>query len=343
MPAFNRPPEWQRQADRRTELVDPVLTVRQLRRFDLSLKSLVRIDRALVFVTPKGNYDTFLPPRQPTRAEIAGKRYTTVYEVDMGRHLFSAELALPSDNDAFEFTAAVDLSWMVTDPARFVSSGHRHVPALVLGELQQVARSVTRCFAIRDSAAAERELLQTVSALGPLGAVAGLQVTVTLRLRRDHEDVDHRHRLQVMDHSDLEQIRVAERGTEIGATEITPQQGPPDRESLEAPDGVPAETPSVGQAANAYVVALQDFLLTLSDPGEGIGEPNQELTAVPDDSRPRLFGQPFGKEELDAVAPVAEETIEHTLARMFVRLGPPSEPTELNYTPAGSGGGGAQQ
>ncbi|MGW2717914.1 hypothetical protein [Streptomyces sp. NPDC001492] len=215
MPAFNRPPEWQQQADRHTPLVDPVLTVRQLGRFDFNLKSLVRIDHALVFSTPKGGYDSYLPPRRPTRSEIAAKRYTAVYEVDMGVHPFSAELALPSDNDAFEFTAAVDLSWQVLDPARFVASGHRDVPALVLGELQQAARPVTRRFAIPDSAYAERELLQAVTVLGPLGAPAGLQVTWTLRLRRDQENIDHQRRLQAIDHSAAEQIRAAERGMEI--------------------------------------------------------------------------------------------------------------------------------
>ena len=215
MPAFNRPPEWQQQADRHTELVDPVLTVRQLGRFDFNLKSLVRIDHALVFATPKGGYDPYLPPRRPTRSEIAAKRYSAVYEVDMGVHPFTAELALPSDNDAFEFTAAVELSWQVLDPARFVASGHRDVPALVLGELQQAARPVTRRFAIADSADAERELLQAVTVLGPLGAPAGLQVTWTLRLRRDQENIDHQRRLQAIDHSATEQIRAAERGMEI--------------------------------------------------------------------------------------------------------------------------------
>jgi len=44
-----------------------------------------------------------------------------------------------------------------------------------------------------------------------------------------------------------------------------------------------------------------------------------------------------------SAAKAAGETIEHTLARLFVRLGPPPEPTALEYTPAGSGDGGARQ
>ncbi|GAA3033296.1 hypothetical protein [Streptomyces glomeratus] len=217
MPTFHRQPEWQQSADRHTQLVDPVLTVRQLSRFELNLRQLVRIDHALVFSTPKGSYEAYLPPRRPTRAEVAANRYTAVYEVDMGVHPWTAELALPSDNDAFEFTAEVDLSWQVVDPARFVASGHRDVPGLILGELQQAARPVTRRFAITDSAAAEQELLQAVTVLGPLGAPAGLQVTWTLRIKRDKANIEHQQRLQAIDHSAAQQIRATQRGMDVDA------------------------------------------------------------------------------------------------------------------------------
>uniref|UniRef100_UPI001AD73954 hypothetical protein n=1 Tax=Streptomyces marokkonensis TaxID=324855 RepID=UPI001AD73954 len=215
MPSFHRPPEWQQPADRHTRLIDPVLTVRQLSRFELSLKHVVRIDHALVFSTPKGGYEAYPPPTRPSRSEIAARRYTAVYEVDMGVHPFTDTLALPSDNDAFEFTAEVDVSWQVLDAARFVASGIRDVPALLTGELQQAARPVTRGFAIADSGAAERELLRAVTLVGPLGAPAGLQVTWTLRLRRDQANIDHQQRLQAIDHSAAEQIRTAQQGMQV--------------------------------------------------------------------------------------------------------------------------------
>ncbi|MFI1885445.1 hypothetical protein [Streptomyces jumonjinensis] len=214
MADFRRPPEWQQPVDRHSALVDPVLTVRQLSRFEFSRKSLTRIDHALVFTSPKGAYDTFLPPLRPSRSEVAAKRYTAVYEVDMGVHPYGTELALPSDNDAFEFAAAVDLSWQVADPAQFVRSGHRDVPALLVGELQQAARPVTRGFAIGQSARAEEAMLRAIAAMGPLGAMAGLQVNCVVRLRRDQENIDHQRRLQAIDHSSAEEIRVAQRGTE---------------------------------------------------------------------------------------------------------------------------------
>ncbi len=192
-----------------------MITVRQLSRFELSLKHVVRIDHALVFSTPKGGYEAYPPPARPSRGEIAARRYTAVYEVDMGVHPFTETLTLPSDNDAFEFTAEVDLSWQVLDPARFVASGVRDVPALLIGELQQAARPVTRRFAVADSARAERELLNAVTVVGPLGAPAGLQVTWTLRLRRDQANIDHQQRLQAIDHSAAEQIRAASEGMRV--------------------------------------------------------------------------------------------------------------------------------
>ncbi|MFI0506292.1 hypothetical protein ACH3WN_26125 [Streptomyces albogriseolus] len=215
MPSFHRPPEWQQPADRHTRLIDPVLTVRQLSRFELSLKHVVRIDHALVFSTPKGGYEAYPPPARPSRGEIAARRYTAVYEVDMGVHPFTETLTLPSDNDAFEFTAEVDVTWQVLDPARFVACGVRDVPALLIGELQQAARPVTRRFAVEDSARAERELLNAVTVVGPLGAPAGLQVTWTLRLRRDQANIDHQRRIQQIGHSAEEQIHAAQEGMRV--------------------------------------------------------------------------------------------------------------------------------
>jgi len=56
-----------------------------------------------------------------------------------------------------------------------------------------------------------------------------------------------------------------------------------------------------------------------------------------------LRRQRLGPEDIQAAAPAAEGTIDHELARLFLRLGPPPEPTSQDYTPAGSDGGGAQQ
>ncbi|MFI7365327.1 hypothetical protein ACIBO4_24580 [Streptomyces sp. NPDC050149] len=166
MTRFHRPPDWEQPAGRHTTLKDPVLTVRQISRFGFVPRKLTRIDHALVFSTPSGAYIASLPPLRPTRTEVIGKRYTAVYEVDMGVHPVAMTLRLPSSNDALQFEGAAEVSWQVADPAVFVASGHRDVPRLLLGELEQEARSIARGFAVTNSAEAEAEILRAMHAGG---------------------------------------------------------------------------------------------------------------------------------------------------------------------------------
>ncbi|MFH8607621.1 hypothetical protein ACH4D5_09065 [Streptomyces sp. NPDC018029] len=209
MPDFHPSPDWQQPSGRQSSLVDPVISVRQISRFGFARRTLTRIDHALVFSTAAGGHLSYLPPLRPSRREVAAKRCTAVYEVDMGVHQHRADITLPSSNDAFEFVAEVDFSWQVRDPAAFVRSGHRDVPVLLLGELQRAARPLARRFAIDDSATAEGELLSRLTAPG---AACGLRVTWTLRLRRDQQAIDHERRLQSIDHTAVEQVRVERHG-----------------------------------------------------------------------------------------------------------------------------------
>ncbi|WP_405750648.1 hypothetical protein OHA19_16550 [Streptomyces sp. NBC_00012] len=217
MPEFRRAPDWDQRADRGTRLTDPVVTVRQLSRFGFARRPLTRIDHALVFSAPDGSYDTYLPPRRPTRAGAAAKRYTSVYEVDMGVHPVREEIGLPSDDDAFEFGVVVELSWQVADPALFVASRHRDVPRLLIGELEQPARAVTRRYPASRSAEAEEALLREVRAQGALGIRAGLLVTWTVRLRGDQGAIDHVRRMRSIDHAATEQVHTEQRGREHDA------------------------------------------------------------------------------------------------------------------------------
>ncbi|MFB8032354.1 hypothetical protein ACFC5Z_05255 [Streptomyces sp. NPDC056004] len=217
MPEFRRAPDWDQRADRATRLTDPVVTVRQLSRFGFARRPLTRIDHALVFSAPDGSYDTYLPPLRPTRAGAAAKRYTSVYEVDMGVHPVREVIGLPSDDDAFEFAVVVELSWQVVDPALFVASRHRDVPRLLIGELEQSARSVTRRYPASRSAEAEEALLREVRAQGALGTRAGLAVTWTVRLRGDQGVIDHVRRMRAIDHAAAEQVHTERRGREHDA------------------------------------------------------------------------------------------------------------------------------
>jgi hypothetical protein len=194
MAEFRRQPEWQQNADRHTALIDPVLTVRPIARFDYTVRRAVTaIDHALVFVTVKGSYDVYMPPNRPSRADAATRRYTSVYEVDMGSHPVQLAMEVPSDDDAFSFGATADLTWRVADPIAYVASGERDVPTRLTRELHQLARPVSRGFSIEDSPAAERAVQQAVET-GGFAAGIGLAVTCVVRLRLDDEAIAHRRR-----------------------------------------------------------------------------------------------------------------------------------------------------
>ncbi|MGW1639865.1 hypothetical protein [Streptomyces lavendulae] len=188
--------DFDQHAHRNTELTDAVVTVQQLGRFGLSRRARTRIDHALVYVSAQGTYEPFMPPERPGTT----RRFTAVYEVDTGVHPLRAEFALPSDNDAHEFEVAVELTWQVVDPARYVRSGCRDVPRLLSAELERAARPVARRFPISCSAAAEEALLFEVGHGKPLGEDAGLRTDWTVRLRRDPANTEHERELQQARH-----------------------------------------------------------------------------------------------------------------------------------------------
>ncbi|WP_405439108.1 hypothetical protein OG373_17025 [Streptomyces avidinii] len=207
-----RAPDWDQQAHRHTLLIDPVLTVRQLGRLGLVRPVPTRIDHALVCSTARGTYDTYLPPHRPRTVR---RRYTAVYEVDMGIHPVRTRILLPSSDDAHEFDVTVEIDWQVIDPALFVRSGHRDVPRLLLGTLERAARPVARRFPIAASAVAEAAALSAVREEEPLGEGAGLRAVWTVRIRRDAENIEHARRLQGIEHATAEDIQ-----TKLGQLEL---------------------------------------------------------------------------------------------------------------------------
>ncbi|MGW3953392.1 hypothetical protein ACWEKM_21320 [Streptomyces sp. NPDC004752] len=176
---------------------DPVRTVWQLPRFRLGGRRFTgRIDHALVCVTRRGEYDTFLPPGRPTSV----RRYVALYEVDTDPHSFGLRLPLPSLVDSFEFEVTADVTWRVDDPESFVKSQERDVPGLVTRELLPVMRSVSRRHRIEASAEAEHSVQQAVKHASWIGADQGLRVACSIRLRRDAAERSHQARLRTARH-----------------------------------------------------------------------------------------------------------------------------------------------
>lgn len=201
MADFRRAPDWDQAANRHSELIDPVLTVRQLSRFD-HRTAYSRIDNALVFTTNKGEFEVYLPPRRPTRSLFTATRYTAVYEVDMGVHACTVSLLLPSDNDAFDFTTEVDLTWRVSRPQRFVASGERDVPALLRLRLERLLHPVSRAFPLDQSSEAEHAVCQVLASATDLGEEAGLRTSYVVRLKLDDVAIAQQRELRRIRYSD---------------------------------------------------------------------------------------------------------------------------------------------
>ncbi|MFI6649006.1 PE-PGRS family protein [Streptomyces sp. NPDC050529] len=194
---MNEPPQWQQDVDRHSRLVDPVVTIQQLARFK-PLRT-TRIDHALVFTTAQGDFEVYLPPSRPSRADLATRRWIHMYEVDMGWHESEAVLGLASSNDAFLFEVSLSVSWQVGDPRAFVASGERNVLSLVQRRVEDAVRPVLRGYAMEDSGEAERQAQKVLEAVGPLGAEAGLNIRCGIQIRRDEEALEHARRLRELE------------------------------------------------------------------------------------------------------------------------------------------------
>ncbi|MFI9149428.1 SAV_2336 N-terminal domain-related protein [Streptomyces sp. NPDC053367] len=107
----------------------------------------------------------------------ARSRVTTYYEVDLTPHTAARQLRLPSSGKD-GFTAAVELSWHVTDPVAFVHGGPARVLPRLLERLTEAAGRVTRHRSPRHAAGAER----AVNAVVRDWPVPGLAVSYSVRL-----------------------------------------------------------------------------------------------------------------------------------------------------------------
>lgn len=180
-----------------TPFPDPVLRVRQLPRFRLGGRRFMgRIDHTLVFVTRKGSYETFPPPARPTTV----RRYVALYEVDTNPHSFLLRAHLPSQADSVEFEAVAEITWRVTDPARFVVSQERDVPGLLARELVPLMRAASRRHAITERSSRAEQAVQQALDAAPIGDNQGLRATVTVRLRLDAAERTHQERLRTARH-----------------------------------------------------------------------------------------------------------------------------------------------
>ncbi|MFI5657464.1 hypothetical protein [Streptomyces sp. NPDC051684] len=176
---------------------DPVQRVWQLPLFRLGSRRFIgQADHALVFITRKGTYETFRPPARP----FSVRRYVALYEVNTDPHAFQLRVPLPSQVDSFEFEVTADITWRVLDPEAFVRSQERDVPGFVTRRLLPRMQTVSRDHPVEASAEAERAMQRVVDEASPVGQAQGLDVTCTVRLRRDADARSHQARLRTARH-----------------------------------------------------------------------------------------------------------------------------------------------
>ncbi|MBL1067748.1 PE-PGRS family protein [Streptomyces sp. 7-21] len=214
MAGYRYAPEWDQHARRDTHIVDPVVSVRPLSRFEFTFRTPTRtVDYALVFSDGRGGCRVYYPPHRPTRHELAAGRYVSVHEVDTGLHHLDLELALPSDNNAFTYKATANLTWRVHAPEKVVTSGLRDVPALLENRLGQFLGDVTRDYPINDVRAAENAARAALSGVQIAGDT-GLQLTYAVRLEPDEAARAHQDRLRQLQYQEqlaAPEFAVAER------------------------------------------------------------------------------------------------------------------------------------
>ncbi|WP_329568879.1 PE-PGRS family protein [Kitasatospora sp. NBC_01266] len=191
---MTRPPQWQQDVNRHSQLVDPVVTIQELSRFG-SLRT-TRVDYALVFTTAQGGLDTFLPPHRPSRKDLTTRRWTSVYEVDTGQHEFGELLTMPSRDDAFSFEVALSCGWQVVEPGAFVASGVRNVPAMAQGLVDQLIRPVLRQYPMAESDTAEMAAQAALMAVESHAAKYGLWLGCALQIRQDEAALQHARELR---------------------------------------------------------------------------------------------------------------------------------------------------
>lgn len=113
---------------------------------------------ALVYLSrsASGQPTTTVNDRPRWRERI--KRRHWCYEVDTAMHATSLSLTLPAAEETFVFTARINFTWSVADPAAIVLSGIRDFRPIIWGFLDNLLRGVSRQHGIETSGSAEQAM-----------------------------------------------------------------------------------------------------------------------------------------------------------------------------------------
>ncbi|MFI7497586.1 SAV_2336 N-terminal domain-related protein [Streptomyces sp. NPDC049687] len=168
------PAAWYHPGSERADLLKGPLVTADLTRLGIPTPGRT----AVVHTRPEGPL-TLLNPADPYDGHPP--RPVTYYEVDLTPRRAVHQVTLPSSGKG-GFTAALELTWRVTDPVAYVRTAGRQVGERLLAHFLNTAPSVTRHHSLRRAAGAQRAVN---SQLGRW-PVPGLTVTCTATLAPDY-------------------------------------------------------------------------------------------------------------------------------------------------------------
>lgn len=181
------------------DIYNPIVSREELSRWQILNKTPVPdANTALVFV---GNGQPLLTVSEGqkglTRGEMLWGRYHFVYKVDMSDFPIGFSCNLPCATDAFDFQAEVQFTCSVRDPEMIVRRNVMDIRQILKHLIIEVMRRVSRKYEVEQSAAAEREVSDSVKTAIYDEGFNLKQFTVILSLEEEaREWIRKRKRLQ---------------------------------------------------------------------------------------------------------------------------------------------------
>ncbi|AZM46947.1 hypothetical protein DMB38_15035 [Streptomyces sp. WAC 06738] len=131
----------------------------------------------------------------------------TAFELQLGWHTVSFKAELPAAESGRTFPAEVDVRWQVSNPQLVARSQVTDVAALLVPELEQRLRDVSRGYSI-NSAEEVRDAVRAELRTQPLGSQFGLDLDVFVTISADRLIQDHgKSRGRVLHQTDLERLK----------------------------------------------------------------------------------------------------------------------------------------
>ncbi|MFJ4008199.1 hypothetical protein [Streptomyces sp. NPDC090026] len=290
--------------------------------------------RALVLVGDSGPSLTIHSGEEIPFSRLSA--YRSVMTVDLTEHQLTLGIPLLSRDPASYFRSRVDLLCRVADPAEVVSRGIRDVSEALCGHLRTTLRNVARDYDIADFYEAERALNAALADFTGDDMVRLRIIRIELLVGEDEVAARRKFRDVAQEAQLLERADVIRaEGADRLIAELMEQEGPRGALAWAKKYELRREVMRLilerGDAEHVRgEAAYRAVLSALKASREG-----QEATDGTESSATR--------NAVDEEVAAASENLEHTLARLFVRLGPPPEPSGLGSGPSGSGGGGEQR